>query len=349
MRALYIDAPGETRLGTSGQPAPARGEVLLRVRLAGFCGSDLSTFRGKNPLVSYPRIPGHEIAATIESAGGGVPEELTPGLAVAVCPYTACGTCASCRRGRANACQFNQTLGVQRDGAMTEFIAVPWEKVHVSEGLSLRELCLVEPLSVGFHAAARGRIASGDKVAVLGCGAIGLGAVAGSAFRGGETIAVDVEGAKLDLARKAGARHSINSQTEDLHERLLELTGGHGPDVVVEAIGLPETFRAAVEEAAFTGRVVYIGYAKQAVSYQTKLFVQKELDILGSRNAEPDDFQAVATMLRQRSFPVEEMITAVSPLEEAGEALRAWSGDPAAFTKILVDISGDNQPCSSSN
>ncbi len=342
MRAFYIDAPGQTRIGATEVPAPGRGELLLRVRLAGFCGSDLSTFRGKNPLVAYPRIPGHELAATSEAAGPEVPGHFAPGLAVTVSPYTACGACASCRRGRSNACRFNQTLGVQRDGAMTEFLVVPWENVHLGGGLSLRELCLVEPLSVGFHAAARGRVASRDRVAVLGCGAIGLGAVAGCAFRGAETIAVDIDAAKLDLARRAGARHVVNSRVENLHERLLEITGGHGPDVVVEAIGLPETFCAAVEEVAFTGRVVYIGYASQPVTYQTKLFVQKELDILGSRNAEASDFQAVARMLRQGHFPVEETITRVTPLEGAAEALRAGDADPTAVTKILVDVSGDN-------
>ena len=338
MKAFIIHNPGETGVVEVESPAPGQGEVLLRIRLAGFCGSDLSTFRGKNPMVSYPRIPGHEIAATIAAVGDGVPDTLEPGQPVTVSPYTACGQCPSCRRGRPNACRSNQTLGVQRDGAIAEHLIVPWQKIHKAEDLSLRELSLVEPLSVGFHAVSRGEVTREDSVAVLGCGAIGLGAVAAAAFRGANTIVVDIDDAKLALAKKAGASHLINSHSEKLHETLQELTGGDGPDVVIEAIGLPATFRSAVAEVAFTGRVVYIGYAKAPVEYETKLFVQKELDILGSRNASPENFDEVIAMLRQGLFPVEETISAVVPLEHAGEAMVAWDRDPGSFTKILVAL-----------
>jgi len=118
---------------------------------------------------------------------------------------------------------------------------------------------------------------------------------------------------------------------------LQELTEGCGPDVVIEAIGSPSTFRAAVEEA-FAGRVVYIGYAKEPVSYETKLFVLKELDILGSRNALPEDFQAVIRHLEAGKFPVDQAVSMVVPIEEAGNALCAWSENPSKFKKILVSL-----------
>jgi L-galactonate 5-dehydrogenase len=339
MKAFFVDQPGETSIGSVADPKPGPEEVLLRVRLAGYCGSDLSTFRGKNPLVSYPRIPGHEIAATIEEAGVEVPERFAVGESVTVEPYTSCGDCPSCRRGRANACQFNETLGVQRDGALTEFLTVPWQKLHLAGGLSLRELSLVEPLSVGFHAASRGRVTKDDTVVVLGCGAIGLGAVSAAAFRGAKTIVVDIDDEKIALAQKAGASIAINSREQDLHERLQELTDGAGPDVIIEAIGLPLTFKAAVEEVAFTGRVVYIGYAKDKVDYETRLFVQKELDIMGSRNAEPADFDEVIAMLQAGKYPVDETITRVVPFDGAAAALKDWNANPPAFTKILVEVS----------
>lgn len=310
---------------------------MLRVQRVGLCGSDLNSFRGKNPLVSYPRIPGHEIAATIEEVGVKTPETFQPGMNVAVSPYTSCGTCSSCRRSRPNACRSNQTLGVQRDGALTEYIRVPWQKLYASTRLSWNELALVEPLTVGFHAVDRGRVTDLDTVAILGCGGIGLGAIAGAAFRNAVTIAVDVDDTKLGIARKAGAAHTINSKTESLHERLQELTDGNGPDVIIEAIGLPSTFRAAVEEVAFTGRVVYIGYAKEHVAYETRLFVQKELDILGSRNA-LNDFGSVIQMLENGAFPVEEAVTQIVPMSEVGEALQAWDENPAACTKIMVAV-----------
>jgi threonine dehydrogenase-like Zn-dependent dehydrogenase len=302
----------------------------------GLCGSDLNSYRGRNTMVSFPRILGHEVAATVADLNPSHPE-WEPGTPVTLSPYTNCGRCTSCLRGRPNACQFNQTLGVQRDGALREFIAVPASRLYRAD-LGLKELCLVEPLTVGFHAAARGRVAKGDTVAIFGCGGVGLGAIAGAAFRGATVIGIDLDDAKLAVARKAGATHTVNTAVCDLHEQLAELTDGRGPDVIIEAIGLPQTFRAAVEEVAFTGRVVYIGYAKEHVAYETRLFVQKELDILGSRNAQPEDFRAVIRMLEARRFPVDEAVTHVVPMEEAPAILEAWSQEPAKFTKIMIEV-----------
>jgi threonine dehydrogenase-like Zn-dependent dehydrogenase len=151
-------------------------------------------------------------------------------------------------------------------------------------------------------------------------------------------IAIDIDDKKLAIARGAGAQYLIHSAREDVHARLQELTDGHGPSVIIEAIGRPETFRAAVEEVAFTGRVVYIGYAKDMVSYETRLFVQKELDILGSRNALPQDFEEVIRMFGQKRFPTADAISATVPLREAPAILRAWSENPSAYTKIMITL-----------
>ncbi len=339
MKTLLIDAPGQFSYGEKAAPVPARGEVLLRIRRLGFCGSDLATFRGGNPLVTYPRIPGHEIAAVIEAVTPDVPAEFSVGQAVTVMPYTTCGKCSSCRQKRFNACRHNQTLGVQQDGAFTDLIVAKWEKLVPSAGLGLRELALVEPLAVGFHAVSRGRVAASDTVLVFGCGMIGLGAISAAGLhRGANVIAVDIEDSKLAVAKKAGASHVINSRTENLHERLLALTDGHGPDVAIEAVGNPATFVAAVDEVCFAGRVVYIGYAKAPVSYETKYFVMKELDILGSRNSTPEDFRDVVAMLTSGRYPIEDTVTRTVPFSEAGQALADWSANPGAITKIHVEV-----------
>ena len=339
MNALVITEAGRTRYVERPLPSPAPGEVLLQIKRLGFCGSDLNTFRGGNPLVTYPRIPGHEIGAVIAEVTAGVPGDFQVGMTTTVLPYTTCGECSSCRCGRVNACRNNQTLGVQRDGALTEFLAVPWQKLVRSETLNLAEHALVEPLSVGFHAVERGRVASNDTVLVFGCGMIGLGAISGAAIlAGARAIAVDVDDAKLELAKKAGAAEIINSMKESLHGKLQALTNGDGPGVVVEAVGLPSTFRAAVDEVCFSGRVVYIGYAKEPVSYETKYFVMKELDILGSRNATRKNFSNVIQVLESGRYPLAETITHCVPFEQAGETLAAWAEDPGSVTKIHVEL-----------
>jgi threonine dehydrogenase-like Zn-dependent dehydrogenase len=339
MKAISITEANQCELVDIPEPAaPGAGEVRLKVRQVGYCGSDLTSFRGLNPMVTYPRIPGHEIGATIESVGSGVPEQWKVGQNVLVSPYTSCGQCSACKAGRFNTCRHNETMGVQRDGALTEYVNMPHEKLFTSDKLSLAEMALVEPLTVGFHAVSRAETTAEDTVVVFGCGAIGLGVIAGASARKARVIAVDIDDEKLALAKRCGATDSINSIAESLHDRLQEMTDGEGPTVMIEAVGLPATFKACVEEICFAGRVVYIGYAKAPVAYETKFFVMKELDIRGSRNAMPEDFEAVIAHLESGVFPTDEVITKTVSLEAAPAALTAWSDNPGEITKIHVTL-----------
>jgi len=336
MKAIQIFEPSKVKVVEIEKPCVGAGEVMVRLHYVGFCGSDLNTFLGRNPMVKLPVIPGHEVGAVIEVVGEGVPTELKPGMTVTLNPYTNCGTCAACRNGRVNACQYNQTLGVQRNGVMCEYAVVPWQKVIPAEGISPRDCALIEPMSVGFHAVSRGAVQDGEYVMVIGCGMVGLGAVIRSARRGATVIAVDLDDGKLALAKRVGAAHVINSTTEDVHQRVLDLTNGLGADVVIEAVGSAATYVMAVDEVAFTGRVVCIGYAKSEVSFQTKYFVQKELDICGSRNALPGDFRAVIRYMKSSDFPAEAFISRIIAPEETAEALNDWAAAPGKVFRILA-------------
>ena len=320
------------------EPQMGDDEVLLRMRYVGFCGSDLNTFRGGNPMVKMPVVPGHEVGAEIVSVGKNVPEGLKPGMTVTVNPYTNCGKCASCRNGRVNACEHNETLGVQRWGAMCEYLAMPWEKVIPAGLLTPRTCALIEPMSVGFHAVSRAQVTDIDVVMVIGCGMVGMGAVVRSAQRGATVVAADIDDEKLALAKQMGASYTINTKNEDVHARLREMTSGFGPDVVIEAVGSTPTYQMAVDEVAFTGRVICIGYAKAEVSFQTKYFVQKELDIRGSRNAQPSDFRAVIHYLERGTCPTNKLISQEVKPEEALAAMQAWDKDPGKVFRILVDF-----------
>lgn len=336
MKAVQITAMNEMSVANIEKPIARHGEVLVKINYVGFCGSDLNTFLGRNPMVKLPVIPGHEIGATIEAVAEGVPATLQPGMVVTINPYTNCGQCASCRNGRVNACEHNETLGVQRNGAMREYIAVPWPKIIPAEGISPRDCALIEPMSVGFHAVNRAAVTDVDTIMVIGCGMIGIGAVVRASLRGATVIAVDLDDEKLTLARRVGATYTINSKNEELHTRLQELTDGFGPSVVIEAVGSPATYQAAVAEVGFTGRVVCIGYAKSDVTFTTKLFVQKELDIRGSRNALPEDFRAVIAYLLRDTCPKDELITAIATPETALDAMQQWAVDPGKVFRILV-------------
>lgn len=337
MRAIRMDGPGEIGLVEVPRPVPGAGEVRLRLTHVGYCGSDLSSFEGRNPMVGFPRIPGHEIAARVDATGPGV-DDLSPEQAVTVLPYFNCGTCIACRKGRPNACRNNRTMGVQREGAMSDYVCVPRSHVVPVSGLSQRDLALIEPVAVGFHAVARACVRPGETVAVLGVGMIGLGVVLGAKAAGARVIAVDLAEAKLRLARDLGADLTVDGSDGDAVARLTELTGGDGPDVVIEAAGSAIAFRQAVDAVSQCGRVVYVGYTKTEVSYETRLFPMKEIEMYGSRGATLSDFDTVIDFLKTDPTLGDRIVTQMPSLSEAAEAMRRWSADPAAITKIVVDL-----------
>lgn len=334
MKALQIIRKGDARVVELPMPEPAEGEVLLKLLYVGFCGSDLNTFRGLNAMAKPHVIPGHEIAAEVLKLGPGVPPLIEKGQLVTVNPYSNCGHCASCRAGAENACEFNQTLGVQRDGAMQQFISVPWEKLMLVDGIAPRDVALVEPMSVGFHAVDRAYVSKQDVVMVIGCGMVGLGAVLRSVRRGAIVIAADVVDEKLAVAAQLGAQYCYNTNQE--------FAGLPKPSVVIEAVGAAVTYRMALDFVDFCGRVVCIGYAKSEVSLNTSLIVKKELALYGSRNATPADFAAVMETFAQTKLPLDKLVSAVVRPEDAQKAIEAWNAAPGKVFRILVQWNTEN-------
>ncbi len=337
MYAISIAEP--YRIETVEVPEPSMGseDVLIQVHYVGLCGSDLSAYRGTSPLMSYPRILGHEIGGVIVDKGDSVPETFAVGDRATVVPTSDCGVCSACQQGRTNCCRDNETLGVQRDGALAALIAAPYTKVYTSDVLSVKELALVEPMSVGYHAANRAQVTEVDTVLVLGAGTIGIGAIAASARKGATVIAGDIDDGKLNMASRFGARFTINSRREDLGARVRELTEGQGARVAIEAVGSPQTYRQAVDAVCYAGRVTYIGYAHDEVCFDTAEFVRKELDIRGSRNS-LREFPAVIQMFERRERPFLDLVTRVYPLQETGQALKDWNASPGDVAKILIQV-----------
>ena len=323
MKAIQITAPQEMKVVEMDRPQCGDDEVLLKVDYVGFCGSDLNTYRGLNTMAKPHVIPGHEIGAEIVGLGAHVPTNLRKG-------------CPACRSRRYNACEHNETLGVQRDGAMREYIALPWQKIIPIGDITPEHAALIEPMSVGFHAVSRAQAVDTDVVMVIGCGMVGVGAVIRSLLRGAKVIACDVDDEKLDIVKKLGADYTINTMKENVHERLMEITDSMGPNIVIEAVGSPVTYQMAVNEVAFCGRVICIGYSKKDVEFTTKYFVQKELDIRGSRNALPEDFDGVIRYLKKYNPPYDILISDVVTPENAEEAMKKWNANPAKVFRILV-------------
>ncbi|MEM9435043.1 MAG: zinc-binding alcohol dehydrogenase family protein [Pseudomonadota bacterium] len=338
MKSLVISDVEKTEFVETTRPDPGAGEVLVDVKFVGLCGSDLNTYLGLNPLVQLPRIPGHEIGGVVAAQGPDVGPDLAVGQPVVVIPYTTCGSCPSCRKGRVNACQYNQTLGVQQDGALRPQIVVKTDRLIPNDTLPLDQLALVEPLSVGFHAVARGSVVAQDSVLVLGGGMIGAGAILGAKARGARVLVSEPSPAKRDGLKALGVDMIINPASQDIAMMVAEATEGAGPDVIVEAVGTSQTFRAAVDLAPFAGRVVYVGYAKAEVAYDTKYFNLKELDIFGSRNATRADFEQVIGFLEANPHIATQLISKVIPWPRADGALYHWTKHRDETFKIIIDM-----------
>lgn len=336
MKALAIDRPGVARLVERPRPSAGPGEVLLGVAYAGLCGTDLGTFLGKNPLVAYPRVIGHEISGRVVEVGPGV-ESAWLGVDAAVSPYKNCGTCAACRLGRPNACRANETLGVQRDGALAEFAAVPVERLVPSRTLPLDVLALVEPFSIGMHAVRRTAVTAADTLLVMGCGGVGAGAVAAAAAAGARVIGLDLDPHKLALARALGAAATVDGGTDDVERQVRDLTGGDGPSVVIEAVGTPATYRQALELVAPCGRIGCVGWVKGDVPLEARLIVLKEVTILGSRNA-TDELAAVVAMFESGRVDPRALVTHRVSLDEAPGMLARWADSPRDVGKVLVSV-----------
>ncbi len=337
MRALSIDRPGLAQIVDREHPVAGPGEVLLQVAFAGLCGTDLSAFLGKNPLIAYPRVIGHEISGRVVEIGPGV-DRAWIGAAAAVSPYKNCGACPACRLGRPNACRNNETLGVQRDGALAEYAAVPASRLVPSATLPLDVLALVEPFSIGMHAVRRTEVTSADTVLVLGCGGVGAGAIAAASAQGARVIGLDLDAQKLDQARRLGAAEVVDGRG-DVAGQVHALTNGDGPSVVIEAVGSPATYRLALELVAPCGRIGCVGWLKGDVPLEARLIVLKEVAILGSRNA-TDELTAVVALFESGIVDPCTLVTHRVTLDAAPAMLAQWAAAPQAVGKILVSVSG---------
>jgi len=346
MKALAVSAPGQAAFVDIPEPGPpGLDEALVRVRALGLCGSDLATFLGVNPLVHEPRIIGHEIAAEVVEVGGGE-SSLRPGDQVVVDPIFPCGKCRACRIGRYNCCVRSETLGVQRDGAACPYLRLPISHLHPTCPPSARpptdvpvpaweEAALVEPMAVGWHAAIRGEVASGDRVCLIGCGPIGLAVLQAAVQHGARVLAVDVKENSRRLALELGADAVADPNAEDVLEAVRRFTRGDMADLTVEAAGVPAMIEKTPELTAHAGRIVWVGYGKGRVTFDPKIFLTRELDVRGSRNS-CNVFPEVIKHVREGRLKVRPLITHVFDFQDGPRALAFWRDHRADVVKIVL-------------
>src|SRR6185437_14676539 len=253
MKALVLKE--YCRFAVEDFPVPTlqSGDVLVRVRACGICGSDVHGMDGSSGRRIPPIIMGHEAAGVIAEIGNAV-TGWSKGDRVTFDSTVSCGDCWYCRRGKINLCDNRRVLGVscgeyRRHGAFAEFVAVPQHILYrLPDNLSFEQAAMVEAVSVAVHAVERTPLSLNAAVAVVGAGMIGLLAVQVLRARGcGKIIAIDLDQGKLKLATKFGATHAIEAGEADLQEKVRALTSGRGADAAFEVVGLPATIKTAIE------------------------------------------------------------------------------------------------------
>jgi 2-desacetyl-2-hydroxyethyl bacteriochlorophyllide A dehydrogenase len=308
MKQLVCFEPGTWEFQEIDFPKLKSGFAILKIRRIGICGTDLHAFEGTQPFFSYPRVLGHELAGEIVDIEAH--SAFQKGDLVTIVPYYSCGTCRACETGKTNCCTHLQVAGVHVDGGMSEYFQVPIRNLMKDSALSLDELALVEPLSIGAHGIRRSHIKSGDRVLVVGAGPIGLGAAKMAQIAGADVILMDVNDQRLSHVHdKWGISLVINPLKEDVLATLKAFTNDQMPEVVIDATGSAKAIENSFPYMSHGGIFVLIGLQLQAISFSHPEFHKREGTLMSSRNATKEDFQWVMNSMKSGQIQASDFIS----------------------------------------
>jgi 2-desacetyl-2-hydroxyethyl bacteriochlorophyllide A dehydrogenase len=337
MKILVCEEPGKLAYSEKEAPVAQAGESLIQIKRIGICGTDLHAFEGTQPFFSYPRILGHELAGNLVDPNGA--EGFAKGEAVTFIPYFNCGTCIACRSGKPNCCASIKVCGVHVDGGMVEYLAVPSYSLVHGEGLSYDELALVEPLAIGAHGVRRAGVEPGEFVLVIGAGPIGLGTMEFARIAGGKVIAMDMNEARLDFCRdRLKVDHVINVSTENVMERLVEITNGDMPTVVIDCTGNLRAINGGFQYMAHGARYVLVGLQKAEISISHPEFHKREATLMSSRNATRADFEHVIASMKKGLVDPTNYITHRVEFDEVKDQFESWLDPANGVIKAMVEV-----------
>lgn len=322
MKALLMHQYNALSYQEVETPVPQAGEVLIRVKACSVCGSDVHGFDGSTGRRRPPIIMGHEASGVIAGLGEGV-SRYKLGDRVTFDSTIYCGSCDMCQKGKVNLCRNRRVLGVscedyRQHGCFAEYVAVPERILYpLPDNVSFVQASMIEPLSIAYHAATRTPIGRGDTVAVVGVGTIGLLTLQVVKSFGAETvIALDIDDARLELAKKNGATHCINSRDPEALNKLLALTPrGEGVDVSIDATGIEATALLCIHAVHVDGRVVLIGNVAPKIEFPLQAVVTRQISLFGSC-ASAGEYPACLELISKGLVEVDSMISKTVPLEE---------------------------------
>jgi len=334
MDVVVCAEPRALKLEQRPKPARGEGEVLIRIRRIGVCGTDMHIFTGNQPYLSYPRVMGHELAGEVDQA----PEDsgLAPGDPVYIIPYIACGTCVACRKRKPNCCIRIGVLGVHRDGGLAEYLSVPQDYVKKAEGITLDQAAMAEFLAIGAHAVRRANVERGQTVLVVGAGPIGIAVALFSKLRGASVTALDGRTDRLDFCREKIGVDAAVVLGDFTKDELAQLTNGDFFDVVFDATGNPKAMEAGFAYVAHGGTYVLVSIVSSDISFSDPEFHKREMTLMGSRNATAEDFETVVQAMRDGLVPTAALHTHSTALADLPETFPTWLDPSSGVIKAIV-------------
>lgn len=337
MKAVYVSEPGKLEVIEKEIPQISTDtQVLVKITAAGICGSDIHILHGTHAYATYPRIIGHEGCGIVDKVGSGV-KAFKPGDAVIIEPIHGCGKCYACRHGRYNCCPDIVVSGVHSDGVMEEYMVIESAQLHKYDPAQLTpvQAATAEPYTIGAQANAQAGTMPGDIVLIHGAGPIGMIICDIAESLGATVIVSEINDARLEIAKKFGAKYTINPSRQDLKEAIMSITEGKGVNVIFETSGVPALTSLSIELLSPHGRLVPLTFAPEPVPINFRLINKNELTIAGTRN-QNSKFKEIVASLPGRTDRIDQLVTHVFPAEEAKKAFDTAMDKNSGACKVVI-------------
>ena len=337
MKEAVITGPKQYEIREVPVPTPGDGEVLIQMKAAGVCGSDVHQFLGENPNAVFPRVPGHENAGVIVAVGKDV-KNIKVGDHVVVDLVVACGECPQCKKGRRNVCRTVKARGSAIDGGWREYFAVPEHEVYLlPQDMPFKDAALIEPFAIGGHCTTRAGIQGGESVLVLGSGTIGAVILQTLKLKGCRVICADINDASLARAKEYGADAIVNTKTKSLKEAVQEFTDGAGVDVIFDSACYPGSLTAVLEMGipANGATIVPMGFCTAQEGITQAMINTRELSIIGTRMS-CNQFQPTIERFAKHEYQLDGMVSHYIPFSQVGQVFENIIHPPKDMKKMVI-------------
>lgn len=336
MKAIQIKKPNELNVIDMEIPVMTEHDnILVKIKAAGICGSDVGIYHGTNAAATYPRVIGHEMVGEVVETGDNV-ENLKPGDRVIIDQVTSCGHCYACRKGRGNVCASLKVRGVHIDGGYREYMAVPEKDCYkLPESLSYQDAVMIEPTTIAIQSCSRAELTSEDTLLILGCGALGSSILKIARLSGAAIIVADVVDDKLEEALKNGASYAVNLLKEDIVAKAREYTGGYGPTVSIDAACTKDSLSTLLEVTGNAGRVITMGFSIDPIEATHFKITSKELDVRGSR-LQNKKFQTAINLINEGKLDLSDSVSHTFHFTDAQKAFDFVDSKDPSIRKIVL-------------